>query len=722
MSLPTAQTVEIEWDGVSFTDVTTWLEQRYPVEAHFGRMAPTGDIETANLTFTLDNRDGRFTPGNPAGAYWPNVVKGKRVRWKVTGGDGVTRTEYVGYIQSFEPGFDDGGVSGAVVTVTAADRLAQVTRPFLDNAVEAQRYEVTTLPGNADIWPLDDRDGSTTLRNVGVQDPFGAALQPGRLVPPSRSGTSTANQGGTATFGSPDGSIAVGAMLSLAPSGGVGTVLQLQTSTASSNSLQWWYQTTEVPATYTIAARGYDYGFNLVWELRFTPSGGQTNLELFDNVGVSQGVVDYGVNDGMWRHVWVDASAGLSMQVWVAGADQQVNTYTSWIGVIGLAADFTRYLILGGGMSPRGQGLQHHCATMNVAQPMVSELTAFGYATSSVPRGSRAVSARVSDYSKAVFGSGGVITVNGSDDRRVGLPDVAGNTLTQVLQEIARTVGGVAWVKPDGTVEFRQPDACRPLTVGVSVDVEADAEGPPALAAGVDTRPTRTTATSPAGDVTVVRADEGATVVEDSFDTCALDTAQATHAGELRLVAGQVLRIPQITVNLASATADLWDEMYALYPTARVRVSGLASRVLGWSHLDYHVQGWTKRAVVSADGGSDGFWVDLDLEPAVDEAAYDTGRWAADGAMTATAGTITGTSTGTLVITTVSGPTLSTDPGDYPLDLDWNGERVTVTAAPGSTVSPQTVTVTARGVAPSVARTHGAAEPVDAYDAARWAM
>ena len=47
----------------------------------------------------------------------------------------------------------------------------------------------------------------------------------------------------------------------------------------------------------------------------------------------------------------------------------------------------------------------------------------------------------------------GAITRTGSADSFVALPNVAGSNGTQVLQEMARTVGGVSWIKPDGTRE-----------------------------------------------------------------------------------------------------------------------------------------------------------------------------------------------------------------------------------------------------------------------------
>ena len=106
------------------------------------------------------------------------------------------------------------------------------------------------------------------------------------------------------------------------------------------------------------------------------------------------------------------------------------------------------------------------------------------------------------------------------------------------------------------------------------------------------------------------------------------------------------------------------------------------------------------------------------------EGVWDTARWAfGDGVATVTSGTAVGTtSTGTIVVTWTGSSTLSTSAGDYPQDFNWNGERVTVTSAPAGSTSPQTLTITARGVAPSIARSHSAGEAIDVYAAGRWAL
>ena len=712
MSLPTAQTVEIQWSGSTWTDVTAWLEQRFDVEAKFGRSSPTGDVQPATLTFTLDNRDGRFTPGNPAGAYWPDVALGKAVRWKVTGGDATARTEFVGRIQAFEPGFDGDAVAGSVVTVSAADGLAAANRLLEDYAVELARSDAAT--SGFDAWQFADRDGATSLRNAGDGDG-------GTFVPYGRVGASL-ETGTAAVGGSPDG-LASSGMISFTPTNAVCPVAELPVSVAAGtvNGIEFWFRTTTVPSGNATLAEGWTAGKARPWEIQLIPDAGATSLQVKDLSGTVAGTYPWSVNDGLWRHVWLANSGGATdMYVAVFGGGGDFNgVYVPVALAMTGSIQSTAHVVVGGNMVPvTGRGAQNRCCTADVAQVIVSGNLPSGHGEHGLPLSPLSANLRLLNLAGAVNVS---LSTTGAGSPDTAIPDVPGRSLAEVMQEVARTVGGVAWVKPDGTVQWRNPSAVHPGTPVLTVDVEADCEGSPTLAAGVDTRPTRVAVSSPAGDVVVVSAAEGTQIIEDSIDTCALTVAQARNAGELRLAAGNLLRVESLTVNLATATADLWADAYGLYPGARVRVAGLPSAVLGWTYQDYYVVGWAKRTVAAADGAADGQWLTFDLEPAVNQAEAG-GSLATAGAggsgMTATAGTIAGTGTGTLVVTTVSGPTLSTDAANYPQDFSWYGERVTVTSAPGGSTSPQTVTVTARGVAPSVARTHGSGEPFDVFDPA----
>ncbi len=128
------------------------------------------------------------------------------------------------------------------------------------------------------------------------------------------------------------------------------------------------------------------------------------------------------------------------------------------------------------------------------------------------------------------------------------------------------------------------------------------------------------------------------------------------------------------------------------------------------TYIDGYAQGWTE------EWGVDAVRVTFDLSPAdaPREGVYDTSRYCwGDGVCTASSLTSSATS---VTLTWTGTQTLSTSAGDYPMDLNINGERVTITAAPAAGTSPRTVTIT-RGVAPTVARAHAAGDAVDVWDA-----
>lgn len=163
--------------------------------------------------------------------------------------------------------------------------------------------------------------------------------------------------------------------------------------------------------------------------------------------------------------------------------------------------------------------------------------------------------------------------------------------------------------------------------------------------------------------------------------------------------------------------------MWALRLGGRVRYNTVPTQHFGVSYMDGYVEGWKEEIAV------DGYVVTFDLSAADappeakwTDSTYGRFCWG-DGVATVTGGTAVGsTGNGTLIITTSSGPTLSTSAGDYPLQLDWNGECVTITSAPASSTSPQTVTITARGQNGTVARSHSTGEAVDIWLGARFAL
>ena len=170
-----------------------------------------------------------------------------------------------------------------------------------------------------------------------------------------------------------------------------------------------------------------------------------------------------------------------------------------------------------------------------------------------------------------------------------------------------------------------------------------------------------------------------------------------------------------MSFDLATAQNDLYAAWFLATPGSRVRVTGIPSTYFGVTYIDGYLEGWTERPTVR------GYQVTLDLSAAdaPREGVFDTARWAfGDGVCTASVLTSSATS---VTLTWTGTQTLSTVAGDYPLDLDINGERVTISSAPAGGTSPRTVTIV-RGVAPTVARAHVAGDAVEIWNASRFAF
>ena len=106
--------------GGVWVDVTEYVRQKSPVTINRGRPneAPRSTPQTS--TFVLDDRDGRFSPRNPAGPYYDQLGRGVQVRQSVkVSADSFTGTSAAGWLPTDTgQGFTHAGVGG---TVSATD-------------------------------------------------------------------------------------------------------------------------------------------------------------------------------------------------------------------------------------------------------------------------------------------------------------------------------------------------------------------------------------------------------------------------------------------------------------------------------------------------------------------------------------------------------------------------------------------------------------------------
>ena len=720
----TSVTLELNFSGATWTDLSSRVATSAPTVVRVGRSSRYADTDPSTFEVVLDNSDGYLTPDNPLSPYYPSVVEGIGVRFSVakTGKVGSPWKRFAGRVVSIEPDVPEGDTYASTVRVTATCTLGQLARRNL-RAEFVERWEDSSRAGaDVDLWPLDDAgDVPSSLQNIGTTA-FGVL-----------SGTVVSHVDGTgsASWGTPDG-IALDSTIDLSQTNGFGPVIKLPLSAFGSIGIQDLivpFRTTDrivAGKAMRYIAQGLTADGSEVWSLRLADNAGQTDLRLYDTAG-AYGVLlsefapagDTEAADDNWFVFRLyDDGANQNHQLWRLQAGLEELLF--WSTSAGYTMTNTEHVILGGNCAGTlfSPGKQKNCTSTSYGAIAVAgtEVGHWGYlqVNSAEP-----VQTRMTDdldrYTETTC------SVVGTGNEDVVLVQTSGRTALDLAQECARTVGGI--IRPDFSGldlwQYVAPDQIRrPLqvaTIDAVSDLDATAGFP--WRRGVDKRPTRVQVSYPGGTVTVT-GDESLTVAEDSVQTAAVGAQQARNVGSARVNTGVSLAIEQLTVDLASAENDLWTDVMSVVVGNRLRVSNLPSTYYGVTYKDVYVLGWTE------EHDHYGSRLTFDTEPADDPT---TGRFDRDtlftagGTMTVTSGTAVGTtSNGTLVITTSSGPTLTTAAGSYPLNLNWNGEVVTITSAPASSVSPQTVTTTSRGVAPSVARSHAANESIDVASGAHF--
>lgn len=687
--LPTAK-IEIEFTAGVWTDVTTDVRMAPGIPMPRGRADEFGTVQAGTCTITLENIPdpttgiAKYTPDNPLSAYYPNIVEGKRLRVTLTH-SAINYVRFLGYVTAWTPTFP-GELNFASVTVSAVDMLGEYANQTLrSDYLESIAGDNPTL--GFDAFMFGDPSGSKTARNYGA----------GNVA------TVFAPHGTAATFESDaslnlEGVMVTSGIAAATPAATKGPVLVGSTGSLFPVAIQFWVKTTAANAS---------GGFYVLMQGAFDPAQWIVSLAGTDMHSDFFGSVVIGtasLNDGLWHKLAVLFFGG----VW--------NCYEDGV-FLGTAP------LSGSASAGAWQfgGLVSGITTADCLPAASFAGLAFGYDSAidqyEQPSDTLQAQARFTELASRSPLTGST-TVTGSANPDVLRTNTVGVTLASALQELATTTGGFIWCDPTGTPTYLTSDASRSKTVAATITLESDddATGGFVWKRAVDSIPAGVTASSPLGSVFAGSINGRQT----SVTTCAASLAAALSAATALLTVSAKLRIATLTVDLSTAQTDLYAALMALKLGGRLRIGNLPSGAFGYTYRDVYVQGWTETLTDTA------YTFDFDCTPADDPpfALFDDGtygRFASAGA-TITGGTCVGnTGTGTVIVTTSSGPTWTTTGGSYPMDLDWNGERITVNA-PGGSSSPQTFTVTARGKAPTVARVHATGEEVNVAYAAAFAF
>lgn len=165
--------VEVAFTTAPLATVPTWTDitacvladSSRPVDITYGRGDEFAAVQPASMSLTLDNSDGRFTPGRAASPYYPNVKKGRRIRVSVAPCDaaGVVSGAYVqrfdGFVDRWPQQWIGKTAKYAEAKLTATDRQARLGRSAaLTSIIETEYF----LDSPAWYWTLGDGSDATS--------------------------------------------------------------------------------------------------------------------------------------------------------------------------------------------------------------------------------------------------------------------------------------------------------------------------------------------------------------------------------------------------------------------------------------------------------------------------------------------------------------------------------------------------------------------------------
>ena len=181
--------VELYING-AWVDITSYVmvrDESGNISVTRGRRDEASTTEQSTCTLLLNNRDGRWSPRYPAGAYYGLIGRNTPIRVSVPNGLGGKSYRFQGEVSVWPQGWDPTGTD--VYTEIQANgilrRLSQGPAP----AYSLMRTALGTYP-TANLrayWPGEDAEGSTTLASVLTT---GSVMtwtgSPARHLPPGR--------------------------------------------------------------------------------------------------------------------------------------------------------------------------------------------------------------------------------------------------------------------------------------------------------------------------------------------------------------------------------------------------------------------------------------------------------------------------------------------------------------------------------------------------------
>lgn len=160
--------IELLINGV-WTDITSYVM----VRDNSGSIAITrgmrdegGQSDHATLRLLLNNRDGRFSPRNPVGAYYGLIGRNTPIRVSVPNGIGGKAYRFWGEVSAWPQMWDPTGTD-VWVELEASGILRRLSQgPPLENSPIFDAITTPEISGLRAYWPCEDASGATEIASA----------------------------------------------------------------------------------------------------------------------------------------------------------------------------------------------------------------------------------------------------------------------------------------------------------------------------------------------------------------------------------------------------------------------------------------------------------------------------------------------------------------------------------------------------------------------------
>ena len=681
MPLPSGSQVFIEWVSGTWTDVTADVDYQVGVTVQQARAVNTP--QPSQLTLTLRDPLGKYVPGvqvladGTTSPNYPNVVPRKRIQYVRNGG-----VRFLGTINSFAPVRVNGVLSA--VQVSATDVTDRMSRQKLSASV----IQEVTADGPVGFWPMTDSSGSGSATAAGSS----SVTMPDLAVTATSYGTGTASFGATSVYG-----IESTGMQISPDSGGAAPYLVGEPTgvTLGAFTVELWAKCTSA----TLASSGVLIYLLNRWADATAPTAimeiSNTTGQAFFGSSAGNTTVGPDLRDNTFHHfvLTVDGTGnqrqyidGAAVGSVVFGPTVSFPLGTIWVGGLG------GLLAFNGTIGP--------VAIYNIALSPTRIATHYQAGQAFVGETVDQRISRLLGYAGLSSGGTAGFSLDVSQQVLNGYPQSGKDIMTAIGEAVASEGGGAVFYSLDGQLTFRNRDY-RTLQTTPILTVDADADLDRGTWAPLIDSSTLVNQATVSRQGAAGQIDDYTASNTSSINTYGLFAASAQTWGRKaafdenpgarlaeQIVADNstpALRLPQIGVDLLTASHNLYTSAQSVQIGSRIRVTNLPQPTAA-TQQDFTAEGWFE---VEALGQC---MIVFDVSAADNPArgVYDTSRYAADSLTLAANALATDL---TLSVTVPAGkPGFTLTSGSWPFDIRIGAEVLTVTAVSGT--STQTLTVT----------------------------